>query len=87
MSAAPKVTLPLDRVKQLVKETLSNIPKSPPINTVAGPADIGLAASQEMPTCITLRSREIYVFQSGIVFDLDVLKTVFHELFHHGLSN
>jgi hypothetical protein len=87
LSDAPKATLSLNRVKQLVKESLSNIPNAPPINTVARPADIGLAASQEVPACITFRSREIYVFQSGIVFDLDALKTVFHELFHQGLSN
>ena len=87
LSDAPKATLSLNRVKQLVKQALSNIPNAPPINTVAGPADIGLAASQEVPACITFRSREIYVFQSGIGFDLDVLKTVFHQLFHQELSN
>jgi len=36
---------------------------------------------------VTLRSGDIYVFQSGVGSELDVLKTVFHELFHRGMRN
>jgi len=83
---APKAALSLERVEQFVKQALAGVPNAPPVNVVGSPADIGIDAPQEVPTGVTLRSGEIYVFQTGIDSGLDVFKTVFHELFHKGLS-
>ena len=85
-SAMPAKPLTLDRVNQLVQEALSGIRGAPPVETVGSPADIGLVVPPAtVPYGITLRSGDVYVFQSAMGSDLDVFRTVFHELFHRGV--
>jgi hypothetical protein len=87
-STAPKTQLALERVQQMVETALADIPGTPPVHVVRGPADLGLVvAGEDVHSGVTLRSGDIYVFQSGVGSELDVLKTVFHELFHRGLRN
>lgn len=84
----PESKLSLERVQQIVQTALRGIPGSPPVHVVHGPADLGLVvAGEDVHSGVTLRSGDIYVFQSGVGSELDVLKTVFHELFHRGLRN
>ncbi|WP_284337642.1 PLxRFG domain-containing protein [Comamonas sp. NoAH] len=84
----PQSKLSLERIQQLVHTALRDIPGSPPVYAVGSPADIGLVtAGEDVHSGVSLRSGDIYVFQSGVGSDLDVLKTVFHELFHRGLRN
>lgn len=85
-STPPAKPLSLDRVNQLVQEALSGIRGSPPVEVTARPADIGLKVpAGSVGYGVTLRSGDIYVFQSAMGSDLDVFKTVFHELFHRGV--
>lgn len=87
-STAPEAKLSLERVQQLVNTALTGIPGAPPVFVVGSPADIGLVTSgEDVHSGVTLRSGDIYVFQSGVGSELDVLKTVFHELLHRGLRN
>jgi hypothetical protein len=85
-SAAPARPLSLDRVNQLVNEALSGIRGAPPVEVTARPSDIGLQPPPgSVGYGVTLSSGDIYVFQSAMGSDLDVFKTVFHELFHRGV--
>lgn len=85
-AALPAKPLSLDRVNQLVQEALSGIRGAPPVKVTARPADIGLKVpAGSVGYGVTLRSGDIYVFQSAMGSDLDVFKTVFHELFHRGV--
>nr|MBP6457160.1 hypothetical protein [Pseudoxanthomonas sp.] len=85
-STLPARPLSLDRVNQLVQEALSGIRGAPPVEVTARPGDIGLKVpAGSVGYGVTLRSGDIYVFQSAMGSDLDVFKTVFHELFHRGV--
>lgn len=85
-STLPAKPLSLDRVNQLVQEALSGIRGAPPVEVTAHPADVGLQVpAGSVGYGVTLRSGDIYVFQSAMGSDLDVFKTVFHELFHRGV--
>lgn len=82
----PTKPLSLNRVNQLVQEALSGIRGAPPVEVTARPADVGLKVpAGSVGYGVTLRSGDIYVFQSAMGSDLDVFKTVFHELFHRGV--
>lgn len=82
----PAKPLSLDRVNQLVQEALAGIRGAPPVEVTARPADVGLQVpAGSVGYGVTLRSGDIYVFQSAMGSDLDVFKTVFHELFHRGV--
>ena len=85
-AALPAKPLSLDRVNQLVQEALSGIRGAPPVEVTARPGDIGLKVpAGSVGYGVTLRSGDIYVFQSAMGSDLDVFRTVFHELFHRGV--
>lgn len=85
-STLPAKPLSLDRINQLVQEALSGIRGAPPVEVTARPGDIGLRVpAGSVGYGVTLRSGDIYVFQSAMGSDLDVFKTVFHELFHRGV--
>lgn len=85
-STPPAKPLSLNRVNQLVQEALSGIRGAPPVEVTARPADVGLKVpAGSVGYGVTLRSGDIYVFQSAMGSDLDVFKTVFHELFHRGV--
>lgn len=82
----PAKPLSLNRVNQLVQEALSGIRGAPPVEVTARPGDIGLRVpAGSVGYGVTLRGGDIYVFQSAMGSDLDVFKTVFHELFHRGV--
>lgn len=82
----PAKPLSLDRVNQLVQEAVAGIRGAPPVKVTANPADIGLKVpAGSVGYGVTLRSGDIYVFQSAMGSDLDVFQTVFHELFHRGV--
>lgn len=82
----PAKPLSLNRVNQLVQEALSGIRGAPPVEVTARPADVGLKVpAGSVGYGVTLRSGDMYVFQSAMGSDLDVFKTVFHELFHRGV--
>lgn len=85
-SAAPARPLSLDRVNQLVQEALSGIRGAPPVEVAVRPSDIGLQPPPgSVGYGVTLSSGDIYVFQSAMASDMDVFRTVFHELFHRGV--
>jgi hypothetical protein len=85
-SATSSKPLVLDRVNQLVQEALAGIRGAPPVNVVNHPSDIGLQPPPgSVGYGVTVRSGEIYVFQSAMDSDLDVFHTVFHELFYRGI--
>lgn len=87
-TTAPETQLSLERVQQIVQSALGGISGAPPVHVVRGPADLGLIVSgEDVHSGVTLRGGDIYVFQSGVGSELDVLKTVFHELFHRGMRN
>lgn len=84
----PETKLSLERVQQIVQTALGGISGSPPVHVVRSPADLGLVvAGEDVHSGVTLRSGDIYVFQAGVGSELDVLKTIFHELFHRGMRN
>ena len=85
-SAAPARPLSLDRVNQLVQEALAGIRGAPPVEVAVRPSDIGLQPPPgSVGYGVTLSSGDIYVFQSAMASDMDVFRTVFHELFHRGV--
>ncbi|MCM2342805.1 strawberry notch C-terminal domain-containing protein, partial [Rhodoferax sp.] len=85
-STLPARPLSLNRVNQLVQEALSGIRGAPPVEVTARPGDIGLRVpAGSVGYGVTLRSGDIYVFQSAMGSDMDVFRTVFHELFHRGV--
>jgi len=78
--------LALDCVNHSMQEALSGIRGAPPVEVVVRPSDIGMAVpAGSVGYGITLGSGDIYVFQSAIGSDMDVFKTVFHELFYPGI--
>ncbi|MDZ7865088.1 JAB domain-containing protein [Acidovorax sp.] len=85
-STLPKAELSLERIDQVIQETLAGVAGAPPVKAVGSPGDIGLVVPAEvMASGITLGSGDIYVFQSGVGSDLDVRLVVFHELLHRGV--
>lgn len=85
-STLPAKPLALDRVNQLVQEALAGIRGAPPVEVVVRPADVGLQVpAGSVGYGVTVRSGDIYVFQSAMRSDMDVFRTVFHELFHRGV--
>lgn len=50
------------------------------------PHSIGIFTDDETAhSGVTTRNGDIYVFQAGLGSETEVLRTVFHELFHKGL--
>jgi len=85
-STLPKAELSLERIDQVIQETLAGVAGAPPVKAVGSPGDIELVVPAEvMASGITLGSGDIYVFQSGVGSDLDVRLVVFHELLHRGV--
>lgn len=57
------------------------------IETLGNPADAGLTAPDGVvPAGVTLEDGRILIFADNIGSEIDVFRTVFHELFHLGLS-
>ena len=76
----------LERTQQLVKEALAGIRNAPPVHTVLSAAELGRDAPDGVMG-VTTRDGSVFVVASGHGSDIEVFRTVFHELFHKGLRN
>ena len=78
--------MPHDAVVKAVQSVLKGIPNAPQIEVHHTPADAGLNISGPMPKGGVLPDGRIVVFSDANTGVLDVMRTVFHELFHRGLN-
>ena len=86
---APGKSVTLERAKQIVQKVLDRLGIAGVVNieTYRNPTEAGLTPPDGIvPAGVTLEDGRILLFSDAIATDVDVFKTVFHELFHLGLS-
>ena len=88
-TAQPKGgSVSVDRAQQLVKKVLEKLGVADVVRVEVfrNPAEAGLQAPPGLDPAGVLIGERILVFTDNIAGELDVFRTVFHELFHLGLS-
>ena len=76
-----------ESVKGTVAVILKRIPNAPHVEVYRTPAEAGISISDPMPKGGTLPDGRIVIFSDANTGTLDVMRTVFHELFHRGLKS
>jgi len=76
-----------DAAFKAVQSVLKDIPNAPHIEVHRTPSDAGLSIPGPMPKGGVLKDGRIVVFSGANTGTLDVMRTVFHELFHRGLKS
>lgn len=76
-----------ESVKGTVAAILKRIPNAPHVEVYRTPSDAGISISDPMPKGGTLPDGRIVIFSDANTGTLDVMRTVFHELFHRGLKS
>lgn len=76
-----------EAVERTVQSILKGIPNAPQVEVHRAPADAGLSIPGAMPKGGVLPDGRIVVFSDANTGVLDVMRTVFHELFHRGLKS
>lgn len=75
-----------DAVVKAVQSVLKGVPNAPQIEVHRMPSDAGLVIPGPMPKGGVLPDGRIVVFSDANTGNLDVVRTVLHELFHRGLN-
>jgi len=76
-----------ESVKGTVAAILKRIPNAPHVEVYRTPVEAGISISDPMPKGGTLPDGRIVIFSDANTGTLDVMRTVFHELFHRGLKS
>lgn len=79
----------VDRAQQVAKKILENlgVADAVRVEVFRNPAEAGLQAPPGLdPAGVLLDDGRVLLFADNIAGELDVFRTVFHELFHLGLS-
>lgn len=74
-----------EEVQQVVEEALP--PGAPTVEVVGGPGDVaGLPVPPGVNPTGVFHKGKVYLFADNLASRVEVLRTIFHELFHQGLS-
>lgn len=76
-----------ESVKRTEASVLKRIPNAPSIEVYRTPTEAGISISCPMPKGGVLQDGRIVVFSDANTGTIDVMRTVFHELFHRGLRS
>lgn len=82
-------SVPLERVQQIVQQVLGKLGIADVVRVEAfrNPTDANLTTPDGVvPAGVTLNGGRILLFADNIGSEIDVFRTLFHELFHLGLS-
>ena len=82
----PTQGLSLEQAQQAVQEALAGLRNPPPIDVVLRAADLGQGIPDYVKG-VRKPDGQLAVVAGAHTSPLDVIETVFHELFHHGLRN
>lgn len=87
--ADSKPGIGLERVQQIVNKVLQSLgaPNGLQIQVVGKPSDVGITGSGYANAYgVTTNDGQILLFSDNLTSDIEAFKTIFHELFHLGLS-
>lgn len=79
--------LSLEQAQKAVKEALGGLRSAPPVNVVGRSAELGISAPDGVMGAMIPSEGRIVLVASAHTSDLDVVETLFHEMFHLGLRN
>ncbi len=79
--------LSLEQAQKAVKEALAGLGSAPPVNVVGRSAELGISAPDGVMGAMIPSEGRIVLVASAHTSDLEVVETLFHEMFHLGLRN